>query len=185
MKITLIRHFKSEANRDRYYSGTSDIDIIRPIKVELIYPEGDIIYSSSLKRAVKSVEFIYPNREINKIDEFNELDFGDWTGKKFDDLKDNKTYRTWIDSPTVVDIPGGESYRDFSHRVLSKLNSLLDEEIEHSVIVTHGGVISCILSELILDEIDFYKHIPENGHYVTLEFEGKKLININKSEAIK
>ncbi len=185
MKVILIRHFESVANKEKFYSGMMDVELIHPVTVERLYPECDFIYSSSLKRAKDTADIIFPNKKIHILDEFKEMDFGDWSGKKYDDLKDNIHFTQWIDSPMTVSVPNGETYEMFSHRVLQKLNELIENNPTETIaIVTHGGVISCILSELLIDEADFYEHIPKNGEFITLKFENKILKTIRKGDEL-
>ena len=40
---------------------------------------------------------------------FRESHFGDWEGKTYEALKDNKTYRSWIDNPYEITPPNGEN----------------------------------------------------------------------------
>ncbi|MDX1714763.1 MAG: histidine phosphatase family protein, partial [Halomonas venusta] len=74
-----------------------------------------------------------------------ELDFGDYEGKVYDELKDLPHYRAWIDSVGELQIPGGES----SGQLRERLNAWLEEVARHArehhyqkvLVVTHGGVI--------------------------------------------
>lgn len=185
MKVILIRHFESIANKEKFYSGMMDVELVHPVTVERLYPECDHIFSSSLRRAKETADIIFPNRKIQILDEFQEMDFGDWSGKKYEDLKDNVHFTQWIDSPMTVSVPNGETYETFSYRVLKKLNELIENYPDDTIaIVTHGGVISSILSELIIDEADFYEHIPKNGEFIALNFENKILKSIKKGDEL-
>ena len=74
-----------------------------------------------------------------------ERNFGSLRGKSHDDIKENffaKDYHP----------PGGESYLQFRQRVANawqQIVSLSNEENGDLVVVTHGLVVRCLLSEVI------------------------------------
>jgi broad specificity phosphatase PhoE len=58
-----------------------------------------------------------------------------------------------MQSPSSTSPPDGERYKDFKARVLTAwhdlLASLAKDKIEHCLVVTHGGVIRAIISEVL------------------------------------
>src|SRR5699024_5545782 len=81
-------------------------------------------------------------------------------------------YRNWIDDPFNEQPPGGESFPVFKERVMKAWKQLLEQmEIQHSkrvLVVTHGGVIRLLLTELTQTNRYFWEwHIPQ-GQCMTL-----------------
>jgi broad specificity phosphatase PhoE len=46
----------------------------------------------------------------------NEIAFGAWAGRHFDDLIDDEPYRSFIKSPAKTVLPGGETISDVQRR---------------------------------------------------------------------
>lgn len=92
--------------------------------------------------------------EINH--KFEEMDFGLWDGQLFSDLysgRDTEKLMQLMGDPSSVTPPEGESYANFQLRVISGwdtlLTSLHQDQIPHSLLVIHGGVIRTIMSHVL------------------------------------
>ena len=66
-KLHLIRHGMTEGNLKGQYIGSTDVEIttngineLEKLKNDRIYPKCDIVFSSPMKRAVKTALFLYP-----------------------------------------------------------------------------------------------------------------------------
>ena len=51
------------------------------------------------------------------LPEFTEIDFGEFEGKNYEELKGNDAYQKWIDSGGALPFPNGESRDDYVKRV--------------------------------------------------------------------
>ncbi|NOQ93522.1 MAG: histidine phosphatase family protein [Methylophaga sp.] len=92
--------------------------------------------------------------EVNK--QFQEVNFGQWDGQLLTDLygsDDAEKLIQFIQSPSTITPPNGEAYNDFETRIMtawqSLLTSLHEDKIEHCLLVTHGGVIRTIISNIL------------------------------------
>lgn len=182
VKISFIRHGKTELNEKHCYIGVTDISLsengIREIckkKEEISYPNSDVVFVSPLKRCKETAAIIFPDVTQIEIEEFREMDFGSFEGKCYEELKDNLYYRRWIDESRgaskeeIIESYGvlepsknvgillPESMDSFSKRVLNGLNKVLLSmgKLEAATVVTHGGVIMAIASTFVGKE--FYK----------------------------
>lgn len=72
------------------------------------YPKADIVFASPMKRCIMTAEAIYPNQEMILCEGFKEMDFGDFEGKSYEELKDNPDYINWIESGGEIAFPNGE-----------------------------------------------------------------------------
>ena len=109
----------------------------------------DAIYSSPLERAFETAETIARELklEVNKDPAFNEIDFGDWTGKSFDALSDDECWRRFNTVRSETKIPGGESFTEVQTRVVSELERLSTKHGDARVgIVSHADVIKAGLA---------------------------------------
>ncbi|MBR0462523.1 MAG: histidine phosphatase family protein [Erysipelotrichaceae bacterium] len=143
MRINLIRHSTTAANEMGIVSGAridlplspQGVKIIEDLKAQGIYPEEPgVIYASELKRAIETIQIIYPSREIHKRAILNERDFGDleyytkeqskeYIKKSF--VIDPVTGRAREDMDNVP--PNGESIRQLNLRARKAFNELYDE----------------------------------------------------------
>ena len=159
IRIVIIRHGMTATNIDKRYCGKrSDEDLcdegIAAVKGMIekgVYPKVSMLFVSPKKRAKSTAKLIYPGLNQIVIDEFDEIDFGDFEGKNHAELDGNPEYQKWIDSNGETAFPNGESKDDLCKRVTEGFLKVLDiieeskEEISDIAIVAHGGTIMALL----------------------------------------
>jgi alpha-ribazole phosphatase len=108
----------------------------------------DAIYSSDLNRCQQTLEWTQVAKQgvpLTLEPRLRELDFGEYEGKIYDELKDLPHYRAWIDSVGELQIPGGESAAQLRERLDVWLHNVATnaQASGHTKVlaVTHGGVI--------------------------------------------
>ncbi len=150
MEIYLVRHTTPSLSPGLIY-GRLDValedtfpDEFEIIKTKL--PENpDIIYSSPSTRCTVLAQKLNPVFIID--DRLTELNFGDWEGATWDTVNESDL-QIWMDDFVNVVVPGGESMRQMSVRVLSFWSELIQTDHKKTVVITHGGVIRLILAHL-------------------------------------
>ena len=108
----------------------------------------DAVYSSPRRRAVQTAELLGGPC----VDErFGELDFGELEGKTYEDVERERPelFRHWMESPTEVRFPGGESWADLRARVDTGVADVLSSGGETVAVVTHGGVVRAVLARVL------------------------------------
>ena len=112
----------------------------------------DIIYHSPMKRAVQTSEAInsYHNVQREVLDNFVEIDLGDWEGMEFNSMVEmnSEFHQEWMSDPTVQ-IPGGESFNQVFERVKPGVVQILESNHKNIVIVGHATVNRAILAGLM------------------------------------
>ena len=95
--LYFIRHGKTEFNEKRLYCGSSDISLsslgIKELKEKIKntrYKKAKLNFTSGMKRANETFELIYGQDKFSILEGFKEFDFGDFEGKSYYDLKENK-----------------------------------------------------------------------------------------------
>ncbi|MBR5066201.1 MAG: histidine phosphatase family protein [Lachnospiraceae bacterium] len=160
IRIVIVRHGATATNADKRYCGKrSDEDLsdegiafVKRMIEKGVYPTASMLFVSPKKRAKSTAKLIYPELEQIVIDEFDEIDFGDFEGKNHAELDGNPDYQKWIDSNGETAFPNGESKDDLCKRVTEGFLKVLDiieeakEEISDIAIVAHGGTIMALLS---------------------------------------
>ena len=121
----------------------------------LLEAEISCIYSSPLERAVETATplAIAKNVQVITIQNFIELDFGEWTGRSFNDLDKNILFQRFNTLRSNTIIPGGESMHEAQARMISGIQKLCKlHPNETIVIISH--------SDMIKATIAWYSGIP-------------------------
>lgn len=198
MKIYLIRHSITEGNLKKRYIGRTDEPLCPEgetlLKKRLargVYPEADRIFASPMKRCIQTAQILYPGRELIRIDELSECDFGMFENKNYEELKDTPEYQSWLDSGGAMRFPEGESKENFSKRSLEGFERALGMcrcdklpesgctpaygkailEISSAVFVVHGGTIMSIMEKYAVPKRDYYDFQIGNGEGYELVLE--------------
>lgn len=83
---------------------------------------------------------------------FLEMDFGDWDGRPFAELKQENPElfaRIWRE-PHKYGPPNGESFDSFMERITGAWNALVERHRgEHLLLICHGGVIRGLLAAIM------------------------------------
>ena len=151
-----VRHGITAWNLERRYQGQRDIPLLFPdaeagllaLREALTEERFDAVYSSDLNRCQQTLEWSQaarPGVPVYLEPRLRELDFGEYEGKVYDELKDLPHYRAWIDSAGELQIPGGESSGQLRERLDTWLNDVAtharEQRYQKVLVVTHGGVI--------------------------------------------
>ena len=159
-EIILIRHGETEWNKVRKYQGHMDIELndwgrqqAGEAAKELANLDIDYFASSDLKRARETAEIIasFHNNNIKEFKELREMNFGEWEGKGFKEIKNDypEDFQKWIEDPIKYSPPAGETLKEFQDRVLEGFNTILENDSYRNAIVTHGGVIMVFLATIL------------------------------------
>ncbi|MDO4834093.1 MAG: histidine phosphatase family protein [Bacillota bacterium] len=203
-KIVLIRHGITTGNVQRLYYGSTDVplaekgvEMTRLLKGQDTYPDSPYAeyYTSGMLRTEQTFELIYGEKPHEVIDNFRELDFGDFEMKSYEELNSRAEYRDWCNTcDDGTPPPNGESIRDFRARVLEGFRELLARHEllmlklrnqgreAMSICVIHGGVICAILNSIWPEkyESNFYRWIPDPGHGYMLAMEDGRIAGYEK-----
>jgi broad specificity phosphatase PhoE len=114
----------------------------------------DVLACSTAQRVRSTAELI--EKEIGMqalpVEGFNEWSVGDWEGRTYLELKANEpeAYKHWSSNPIENAPPGGESITDLYERIRGRLKQVIKENEGKTIaLVTHAGVIRCILVEAL------------------------------------
>lgn len=186
VEIVLIRHGKTEGNKEKRYIGRTD----QPLSEEGIagikegqaqYPAVEKVYASPMKRTRQTAGLIYPEQTPKIIENLREMDLGVFEGKNHAELKNRPSYILWVATRGKISIPEGEPMKDFGKRTMDAFTQVLGdmqaEGIKKAAVVAHGGTIMSIVSQLA--DGDYYKYMVNNGVGFRLTLDGDgKLLNL-------
>ena len=180
--LVMIRHGVTLSNKEHRYLGKNEEGlseegrwVLFEKKSENKYPELSFVFTSPMKRCVETAEILYPEATKRLIAEWEEMDFGDFEGKNYQDLKDDLRYQQWIDSNGTLPFPGGESREVFIERCKKGFEKMLDhlfnaeDPVPNEIgAIVHGGTIMAVLSTLC--EGDYFDYQVANGEGYRLVF---------------
>ncbi len=173
MKIFVIRHGETDSNQNGFVMGNrvdeslneTGIKQAETIVTDLVGEKFDVIFSSTLKRALETAQII--NKQLNLqvvVDKrIVERDFGSLTGKSWNQIE--KEFRSTAhteDRAQKYDYTsfGGETAEDVKQRLLSFLDLVKKEYGSKKVlIIAHGGIMKMLQHLYTEGEI----FTPENG----------------------
>jgi alpha-ribazole phosphatase len=178
LAITFIRHGLTSENAARRYIGHADAPLAEQEKTRLLqvslqlFEPVDLLVSSDLLRCRQTRELLFRNGDGPKyeMEQWREINFGDWEGKTFPELKEIKEYQQWLHSPLSVVPSNGESYQAFCQRVEEALEQTIvlakQTNAKHVAVVTHGGPIRYVLERYAPIERPFWEWaVPFGGGY--------------------
>lgn len=150
-RIVLVRHGEPEESvRGRCY-GRLDVGLsakgreqVRRIRHLLSDVPLAAVYSSPRRRAIESARLLTTRRARVAVDErLREIDFGIFEGLTYDDIARRfpEQYEEWMNHPTGVAFPGGDTFAAMAARVRDAFNDLRRAHAgQVIVVVSHGGV---------------------------------------------
>lgn len=141
------------------------------------------IYSSPLERALETAETIARsmNLEVSTNPAFDEVDFGDWTGKSFDTLANDERWRRFNSVRSATRIPGGESFVEVQTRIVTEMERISAHN-ERVAIVSHADVIKAAIGYFTATPIDLLQRIeisPCSVSIIVIENDTVRLLTIN------
>ena len=177
-KIHLIRHGMTEANQDGRYIGRTDLPLspeglaaLLALKEKYQYPGGVRFFSSPLTRCRQTLEVLYPGCQPTLVEGLSECDFGQWEGKRLQELKGDERFLRWMEG-SDRSIPGGEDSEAFRARVCAAFEGIVNDLIHagdtEAVICTHGGVITMLMQLYGLPRLDPKDCLAAAGQGFTL-----------------
>jgi broad specificity phosphatase PhoE len=147
------------------------------------------VLTSPLERSRETAEIIAKRLglEAQVCEDLNEIDFGEWSGKRFDALHDDPRWWLWNDARGLAQPPGGESMSAAQSRVVRRIERLRDEHPEAGVaLVSHCDVIKAALARYLglpLDAYSLFEISPASVSVLALWPGGAKVVSMNEAVA--
>ncbi len=167
MRIWLIRHFQTQGNLERRYIGRSDEPILQGQNVSRSHCYPEQVISSPMLRCRQTANILFQREPDLICEEFREMDFGEFEGKNYEELKENPEYQKWLDSNGTIPFPEGEGQDRFLMRTRRGFETVMDrligQQCKEAAFVVHGGTIMAILSAYSKTEESFYHWQVSNG----------------------
>jgi len=165
VKIWLIRHGMTRLGEEKRYQGRLD-DGLSPVgRTALVQADfrPKRVYLSPARRARETADILFPEAEQVLCPELREMDFGSFDGRGWWEMEEDPAYRAWVDGGCRGRCPGGEDKAEFSERVNSCFERILEAETDKSdtgedlVIVAHGGTQMALLEKWGVPQREYYR----------------------------
>jgi alpha-ribazole phosphatase len=157
----LIRHGEPESKAHGRCYGALDVALsekgrlqMKQVARHLTREPIAAIYSSPQRRALESAELIArPHaRSCKIVAGLREINFGDFEGLTYDEIATRypDLHRQWMEAPTEVRFPNGESFAEMCIRVSSAFAEIQKRSEGRTIaIITHGGVIRIVIARAL------------------------------------
>lgn len=170
--IYLLRHAESIANEKGVLAGRSNVGLsrlgrtqARGIAKALGNLEIDRIAISPIERCNQTIlpflaTTIGRDLPVEISDDFQEMDYGKWSGRKLKILSLKRDWRRVQKSPEEFCFPEGESFREAWNRISNGLDALTDRYPKSKVlVVSHGDIIKMALAQVLGAELKYFQRI--------------------------
>lgn len=157
-RLILIRHCETNANVEGTVQGRRDLSLSKrgeqqaELVGEFIRENFSIsqVASSVRMRCIQTAEALGHTIETTPL--LQEIDWGDWEGKKWSDLKAD--YPEDVEALLTADpnfsTPNGDSLMSFAKRIDKTITELqLEEHGEDIAVVTHEGTVRTMIPQLL------------------------------------
>jgi broad specificity phosphatase PhoE len=193
-EIILVRHGETAWNVEEVFRGRLDIELNeRGIKQAELLAESlselkiEAVYSSPLKRALKTAEVIARRQrlEVRVSPGLIDGDFGQWQGLSLKEVRNKYTelYEQWATSPQLVKIPGGESLDEVRERALKVVDGVVAEHGGRVVLVSHRVVNKVLICALLgLDNSHFWNIRQDVAATTTFGHQGGRFVLVKHND---
>ena len=145
------------------------------------------VYTSPLSRARETADPIASRLGLSAVVEpaLMEIDFGDWSGKTFDELKPLDAWERWNSARSTARTPAGDTMRAAQSRLLDFIDAhRLDAPDAPIVLVSHADPIKAALVYylgLSLDDLSRFEIAPASLSRVDIEPWGARVVLLNET----
>lgn len=192
VEFYFIRHGYTSSNLAGKYLGKTDEELSKAGITELknnlaskydFVNQGHVrFFFGPMKRCRQTAQALNNDVIWETVEEFTEIDFGDFEGLSYKELSGNDNYQKWIDSNGEIPFPNGEAKDNFIERSMkgfTKIKNLITEN-EKVCCVLHGGNIMAILSSITKEEYYSFQVKPGRGYHCLIDIDKLELIEIEE-----
>jgi len=188
LEIILARHGETDWNVAEIFRGGVDVALnetgLRQAELLGEYLSGvkiDAVYSSPLKRALKTAEAIACHQAlgVNVASGLTDFNFGEWQGLSHQEVEDRygELYEEWTSHPEKVRMPAGESLEDVTKRAMTVVRDLVKGCDGTVVLVSHRVVNKVLICALLgLDNSHFWNIKLDTCGITGFSYEGGSFI---------
>lgn len=196
-RLFIVRHGETDFNRKQMMQGrgldaplneTGKKQAVR-IASLLESESADQLVTSSMMRSIQTAQPLakLQSLPIQTYDELDEMNFGEFEGRKSADIRDelDRIYNEWSMGNLSLPIPGGESPMEVFERADGRIKELIANPVTQTIfMILHGRLIRILLSVWLghglknMHKIEHHNgsiyHILKNGDLFEAVYLNKK-----------
>jgi broad specificity phosphatase PhoE len=191
-RLILIRHAATDCFGSRLAGRNADVHLSAAGKIKgerlaraLKQQRIGEIYSSPQPRARETAQFLadFFGDKVRIAAQLDEIDYGEWTGRTFEELRGIAQWREFNSARSCTRIPNGELMVEVQARVLALLERLCQRHPAMTVaLVSHADVIRAALAHCLGMPLDLLLRLeisPASISIVAMEQYGPRVLCIN------
>lgn len=197
-RLLLIRHGHNDyLNANRLAGRTPGVHLnekgrgqAQALAIRLAAVQIAAIYSSPMERAIETAEPAAASHglQVQIVDDLNETDCGEWTGKTIEELAKTDTWPGIQHYPSGTAHPGGESITAVQARMVRALNAIATAHPGQTVVaVSHSDPLKAALAHYSGLHLDLFQRLvidPASVSELALTAHGPRLIRCNDTAHI-
>ena len=122
----------------------------------------DALYSSPLERTMETANLIaqHLNMPVEQCRGIGEVEYGQWTGKKIEELAKHPHWQVVQHYPSAAKFPQGETIYQMQARAVQQVNTLVDKHPEQTILlVSHADLIKSVVAHYLGVHLDLFQRI--------------------------
>ncbi len=191
-RIFLLRHAHSVANAKGILAGRMEnIPLSKEgqtqrtlLAIRLNGATFDQVLSSPIQRCIETLGEL--TLKVDIAEEFQEVHYGDWTGKKTSTLMRNAAWREIHKNPASVRFPNGETLPEVQTRALLGIDKYVNKKSKNILISTHADVVKVLVLHALgthLNNIDKISVDNASISIIDRTKDGFRVIKVNDTSA--
>ena len=196
-RLIFIRHAATDCHASHLAGRDVDVHLSHRGRLQAQRLAGSLkqlgiakIYSSPQPRARETAEFLGEliDDSVKIVPQLDEIDYGEWTGRTFEELRGISRWRDFNSLRSCTRIPGGELMIEVQARVLELMECLSRRHPAVALaLVSHADVIRAALAHCLGMPLDLVLRLevsPASISMVAMEQYGPRVLCINNTEEI-
>ena len=194
--VILVRHaahvdlgHRLSGRREAIPLSPEGVDQTRRLSARLASAGLSAVYSSPLDRACATAAAIAAptGLEVTVAPALDEIDFGAWTGRSFDELGDDPDWVCWNRARGSARPPGGEGMVAAQVRAVAYVEQVAQRHGGSAVaLVSHADIIRAIIAHFLglsLDNLLRFDVDPASVSTVLVDHWGARVLTLNEKVA--
>ncbi|WP_347156518.1 histidine phosphatase family protein [Pontibacter chitinilyticus] len=197
-KFLLIRHATTAAVGNRLTGRTAGVGLneegqaqARKLAERLAGASITALYSSPMERAQETAASIARalNLETHTCEDFQELDFGHWTDRTFQDIAKDPQFQRFNSFRSSTRIPGGELMLEAQTRMITGMAKLCTQHPQGTIIiVSHSDMIKAAVAYYAGIHLDMFQRLeisPASISIIEVYEETARVLQVNDTGELK
>jgi broad specificity phosphatase PhoE len=181
MFLYLIRHGQTDWNREHRVMGWTAVPLneegragVSNLARELAVKKIPIVYTSTVERAYETARILAAawGAELREEPRLNESAFEHWVGRTYHELRDDKEFERYFESPTRSRFSEHEGMADIQRRALEAVAEIVSSvKTGRAAAVSHSDVIKPVLAHYLGMNLDAIHRLSiANGSSSLIDF---------------